>query len=169
MTVQRLVNQLWFTRSEFTRCLDGVTDEEARRRFEPMNSISWIIGHLADQENRYWVRIAQGTTIIPELKELVGYGRPPSTPPLNEMWSAWQKITENADLYLETISANMLPTHLEINGKPVGENIGTMLMRNIYHYWFHSGEAYAIRQLIGHSNLPEFVGDMNQAIYRPET
>jgi uncharacterized damage-inducible protein DinB len=169
MTVQRLVNQLWFTRSEFTRCLDGVTDEEARRRFEPMNSISWIVGHLADQENRYWVRIAQGITIIPELNELVGYGRPPSTPPLNEMWSAWQRITENADLYLETISANMLPTHLEINGKPVGENIGTMLMRNIYHYWFHSGEAYAIRQLLGHSNLPEFVGNMTQAIYRPET
>ncbi len=169
MTVQRLVNQLWFTRSEFNRCLDGVTDEEARRRFEPMNSISWIVGHLADQENRYWVRIAQGITIIPELNELVGYGRPPSTPPLNEMWSAWQRITENADLYLETISANMLPTHLEINGKPVGENIGTMLMRNIYHYWFHSGEAYAIRQLLGHSNLPEFVGNMTQAIYRPET
>ena len=169
MTVQRLVNQLWFTRSEFTRCLDGVTDEEARRRFEPMNSISWIVGHLADQENRYWVRIAQGITIIPELKVQVGYGRPPSTPPLDEMWSAWQRITENADHYLETISANMLPTHLEIKGKPVAENIGTMLMRNIYHYWFHSGEAYAIRQLLGHGNLPEFVGNMSQAIYRPET
>lgn len=169
MTVQLLVTQLWFTRSEFIRCLDGVTDEEACRRFEPMNSISWIVGHLADQENRYWVRFAQGITIIPELNELVGYGRPPSTPPLYEMWSAWQIITKNADHYLETISADMLPTHLEVDGKPVGENIGTMLMRNIYHYWFHTGEAYAIRQLLGHGNLPEFVGNMTQAIYRPET
>jgi len=100
MTVQLLVTQLWFTRSEFIRCLDGVTDEEARRRFEPMNSIGWIVGHLADQENRYWVRFAQGITIIPELKELVGYGRPPSSPPLDDMWSAWQRITENADHYL---------------------------------------------------------------------
>jgi hypothetical protein len=30
------------------------------------------------------------------------------------------------------------------------------------------GEAHAIRQMLGHQNLPEFVGDMSQALYRPE-
>ena len=50
-----LVMQLHFTRSEFQRCLDGVGSKEALRRFEPINCISWIIGHLASQENRYWV------------------------------------------------------------------------------------------------------------------
>jgi hypothetical protein len=39
----------------------------------------------------------------------------------------------------------------------------------IYHYWFHSGEALAIRQMLGQSNLPEFVGNIQtQAPYRPE-
>ena len=37
-----------------------------------------------------------------------------------------------------------------------------------YHYWFHLGEAYAIRQLLGHPDLPEFVGDMSEALYRAE-
>ncbi len=165
MTVQLLVSQLWFARSELVRCLDGVTDEEARKRFEPMNSISWIVGHLADQENRYWVYLAQDITIVPELKEKVGYGRPPSSPPLDEMWSAWRLVTKNSDPYLITLSPELLLSHLEVNGKPVRENVGTMLMRNIYHYWFHIGEAYAIRQLLGHNNLPEFVGDMAKAIY----
>jgi hypothetical protein len=63
----------------------------------------------------------------------------------------------------------MLPTFLEINGKPVYESIGTLLQRNIYHYWFHSGEALAIRQLLGHTDLPEFVGSFpDWALYRSE-
>ncbi len=41
-----LVLQLQFTRNEFKRGLAGLTDEEARRRFEPINSISWMIAHL---------------------------------------------------------------------------------------------------------------------------
>jgi hypothetical protein len=37
-----------------------------------------------------------------------------------------------------------------------------------YHYWFHLGEAHAIRQMLGHPDLPQFVGDMSRAVYRPE-
>jgi hypothetical protein len=55
-----LVTQLRFARSELVRCLEGVSDEDALRRFEPMNCISWIIGHLANQEHFYWVLAAQG-------------------------------------------------------------------------------------------------------------
>lgn len=40
-----------------------------------------------------------------------------------------------------------------------------MLLRTIYHYWFHTGEAAAVRQLLGHSSLPEFVGPMGAAKY----
>jgi len=50
-----LVNQLRFTRSEFRRALKGLSDEEARRRYLPMNCISWNIGHLAWQEQKYFL------------------------------------------------------------------------------------------------------------------
>ena len=168
MTTHLLVTQLRFARREFVRCLEGVTDKDAQRRIEPINSISWIIGHLANQENRYWVTVAQGQLLQPGLNDLVGYGKPASTPPLDEMWAAWTSITEAADEYLETLTPALLQTHLVWKDKPVEESVGTLLMRNIFHYWFHLGEAHAIRQLLGHKSLPQFVGDMETAIYYPE-
>ncbi|MBN1680220.1 MAG: DinB family protein [Anaerolineae bacterium] len=155
-----LVEQLRFTRSELIRCLDGVTDEEARRRFLPMNCISWIVGHLATQEQYYWAIMAQGKIVVPGLYEQVGYGQPASTPPLDEMWAAWRTITAAADVYLDTLTPDTLETFFEVDGKPAWESVGTLLLRNLYHYWFHLGEASAIRQLLGHTNLPEFVGNL---------
>ena len=60
----------------------------------------------------------------------------------------------------------MLATHLADERKTYPESIGTMLLRNTYHYWYHLGEASAIRQMLGHSGLPEFVGNMAAASYR---
>jgi len=164
-----LVTQMRFTRSELKRGLERIAKDDARIRPEPMNCISWIVGHLANHENRYWVMIAQGQELCPELNELVGYGQPASSPPLKEMWAKWREITKTADAYLDTLTPEIMQTHLEWKGKPIPESIGTMLQRVIYHYWFHIGEAHAIRQLLGHTDLPEFVGDMTHAVYRPES
>ena len=163
-----LVSQLRFARSEFVRGLEGVSEEDAIRRVMPINCISWMVGHLANQEHRYWVILAQQKEIAPGLYELVGYGRPASTPPLKEMWSAWYRVTAEADKYLDTLTPEIMQNFLLRDGKPVDESIGTLLMRNIYHYWYHTGEAAAVRQLLGHTNLPEFVGDINEAPYHPE-
>jgi uncharacterized damage-inducible protein DinB len=162
-----LVSQLHFARSEFVRALEGVSEEDAIQRFMPMNCISWMVGHLANQEHRYWVVFAQKRDVAPGLYEQVGYGRPASTPPLKEMWAAWHKVTAEADKYLETLTPVILQEYLQRDGKPVDESVGTLLMRNIYHYWYHTGEASAVRQLLGQTNLPEFVGDMKMAAYRP--
>ncbi len=169
MSLHPMVTQLRFTRSEFQRCLDSVTAEDAVRRLEPMNCISWIIGHLANQEHTYWVMVAQGRKLAPELNDLVGFGRPASTPPLEEMWETWRLVTAAADEFLDTLTADRLQTHLEWKGEPWRESIGTMLLRNMDHYWYHLGEAHAIRQLLGHQDLPQFVGDMSQAPYQPES
>lgn len=163
-----LVTQLYFARNELERALEGVTEGDAQRRILPMNCLSWFVGHLANQENFYWVLLAQGERLAPGLNELVGYGQPASTPSLEEMWEVWELITTSADQFLEKLTPELMQSHLEWRGKPRFENIGTMLFRNIYHYWFHIGEVIAIRQLLGHKDLPEFVGDMSKAIYNPE-
>lgn len=168
MSPHFLVTQLRFARSELVRCPDGIDEADASRQLLPMNSISWIVGHLANQETRYWVRLGQGKALYPELNNKVGYGKPPSNPPLHEMWAVWKEITVASDVYLNTVTPEILLTHFIFNGKPVAESVGTMLMRNIYPYWYHIGEACAIRQMMGHQNLPEFVGDMSQAVYRSE-
>ena len=89
-----LVSQLHFTRNEFMRAVKGISDDDARRRILPMNCISWNIGQLAWQDQRYFL---------------------------------------------------------------------------IYHYWYHIGENMAIRQQLGHSRLPQFVGAIDsKAPYQPE-
>lgn len=158
-----LATQLRFTRGEFVRCLEGVAEEDASRHLGPMNCISWIVGHLANQEHRYWVMMAQGQYLAPGLNDLVGHGQPASTPPLGEMWATWRIVTAAADQYLDALTPELLLTHFEREGRPVPENVGTMLLRNIYHYWFHLGEAHAIRQMLGHTDLPQFVGGMSAA------
>ena len=44
------VDQLRFARSEFVRGLRGLTEADAQQRLLPMNSISWMVGHLAWHE-----------------------------------------------------------------------------------------------------------------------
>jgi hypothetical protein len=166
-SIHPLVTQLRFARSEFVRCLEGVSPGEGVRRFEPMNCISWMVGHLASQENHYWVWWAQGGNAAPGLNRLVGYGQPPSTPPLDEMWAVWRMVTVAADEYLDTLTVDVLPNHFERDRESAPEAIGTMLLRNIYHYWFHLGEGHAVRQQLGHTDLPQFVGDMSTVLYQP--
>lgn len=163
-----LVTQLRFTRSEFVRCLNGVAAQDAIHRIEPMNSISWIVGHLASQEQFLWLERAQGEILSAELYHLVGYGQPATTPPLDEMWQLWGNITSAADRYLDTITPEMLRTPLFQQDEETFEDVGTSLLRNIYHYWFHTGEAHAIRQALGHTNLPQFVGDLSKVRYALE-
>jgi hypothetical protein len=164
-----LVTQLRFARSEFLRCLDGVSAKDAVRRIEPMNCISWIVGHLASQEQYLWVEAAQGQNLAPGLYKSVGFRQPPSTPPLEEMWAVWHTITRAADRFLDTLTEEQLSTHLIRNGQPLREDVGTSLLRNTYHYWFHLGEAHAIRQMLGHRDLPSFVGNMSHVQYQSES
>jgi hypothetical protein len=161
-----LVDQLRFTRAEWQRALRGVPEADGIRRFEPMNSISWIVGHLAWHEQRYWLTRGRGETPLPVLNELVASGGPPSTPPLRQMLAAWRTVTRKADPYLDGLAG---PDLLEsLPGSPP-RLVGNAIRRVTYHYWFHIGEILAIRQLLGHPGRPEFVGNIDDlAPYRPE-
>lgn len=79
LSVHPLVSQLRFTRSEFVRCLEAVSAEDAVRRIMPLNCTSWIVGHLANQEQSYWIFLAQGKLVLQNLNDLVGSGNPAST------------------------------------------------------------------------------------------
>jgi uncharacterized damage-inducible protein DinB len=159
-----LVRQLRFSRSEFQRALSGITDEEARRRFLPMNCISWNIGHLAWQEQRYWLWRGQNQVLLPAVQEQFAYGAPASTPALDEAWAAWHTITRAADRWLDSLTTQVLlePHPFEVDGKTYSFTFGNLLQRTIYHYWYHTGENMAIRQNLGHTGLPDFVGNIDE-------
>jgi len=164
-----LVSQLRFTRREFLRAVKGVSDVDARKRFLPMNCLSWNIGHLAWQEQRYFLYFAQGQMLLPEVNKNFAYGAPASTPALKDVLEAWKVITAAADPWLDSLTSAKLEQEVVSKGKPTARIYGNLLQRVIYHYWYHIGENMAIRQQLGHKQLPQFVGAIDrQAPYRPE-
>ncbi|MBP6017026.1 MAG: DinB family protein [Candidatus Promineofilum sp.] len=165
-----LVGQLRFTRGEFIRAVKGVSDEDGRKRFLPMNCLAWNVGHLAWQEQRYFLAYGSAQRLLlPEIDREFTYGAPGSTPALKAMLAAWKTITAAADPWLETLTTEMLTQNVISNGQPLARTYGNLLQRVIYHYWYHTGENMAVRQLLGHERLPVFVGNIDdKAPYRPE-
>lgn len=164
-----LIDQFRFTRSEWLRGLAGIPEDDGARHFGPMNCISWNVGHLAWHEQRYWLQLAQGKLPYPVLNEIYAYGAPMSTPSLKEMLEIWHVVTQAADPFLDSLTTQTLQTDLLREGKSVGQTIGSGMRRMTYHYWYHIGEIQAIRQMLGHKDLPEYVGDIEElAPYRPE-
>ena len=170
MNIHPMITQLRFTRSEFMRGVKNVTDEDARKRLMPMNCISWNIGHLAWQEQRYFLYYAQNQMLLPDINTHFAYGAPGSSPSLTEMLREWKTITRAVDPWLDTLTPTDLLKTIFREGKPSDITIGNLLQRVIYHYWYHTGENAAIRQMLGHEKLPVFVGNIDsKAPYRPET
>ena len=164
-----LVNQLRFTRSEFYRGIKSINEEDAVIRLLPMNCISWNVGHLAWQEQQYFLKYSMGKIIFPEIDKAFANGAPASTPPLEEVVSAWKTITETADPWLDTLTSEKLEAPIISRGKEIQYTFGNLILRTIYHYWYHLGENMAIRQKLGHSRLPQFVGAIDRkAPYNPE-
>ncbi len=164
-----LIDQFRFTRSEWLRGLEGVSEEDGARHFGQMNSIGWTVGHLAWHEQRYWLQRSQNQILFPRLNVEFAYGAPMSTPALKEMLAMWHAVTKAADPFLDTLTSEVLQKDLLLDGKAVGQSIGSALRRVTYHYWYHLGEIQAIRQMLGQSNLPEYVGDIEaEAPYRTE-
>lgn len=164
-----LIEQLHFTRSEWLRGLENISEEDGARHFGPMNCISWNVGHLAWHEQRYWLQFGQGRLLIPALNEIYANGAPMCTPSLKETLAIWHTVTEAADPFLDSLTTATLQNDLLRDGKSVGQTVGSALRRMTYHYWYHIGEIQAIRQMLGHSGLAEYVGDIEtEAPYRPE-
>ncbi len=163
-----LVLQLRFTRSEFKRAAK-VSEEDAARRVGPMNSIGWTIGHLAWQEQRYFIYYPTGDYLVPEIQEHYAFGSPHSTPSAKQMWAAWRRITRVADEWLDTLTTKKLQEMVVLNGKRTNRMYGNLLQRVIYHYWYHIGEDMAVRKMLGHTDFGYFVGNIDaKAPYTPE-
>ena len=55
-------------------------------------------------------------------------------------------ITTAADPWLDAVTTETLLSYGTRDGKPTDYTLGSLLLRNIYHYWYHTGENAAIRQ-----------------------
>ena len=155
------VTQLRFARRNFMKIMEGVTAEEAVEHFAAMNSLGWMVGHVLSLEQANFILIAGNQMPYPDLHKRVGFGFPQSTPELEEMLQVWQGVTAKADEFLDTLTPAMLAECPLWKGEPFKHTWGTMLVRTTYHYFYHTGEASAIRQLQGYKT-PDFVLKMRE-------
>jgi len=149
-----LVDMHYLARKEFERNLQGLTDEDARKRIEPMNCISWIIAHVACQYRAFFVDWPQGKETDPQY-QVYGYGSPASQPSLEEAMTLWHNACQEADAWLQSATSESLQNNGAFTS-PENENWGTLLVRSIFHTWCHLGEISSIRQILGHKP-PQFV------------
>jgi hypothetical protein len=162
------VDQLRFARTEWQRGLADLSEADAAVRLMPMNSISWMVGHMAWHERLCWMRRARGLKVEPIL-DAFATGRPASTPSFAEMQAAWDRIVANADPYLDGMTTIDLERPLEHDPRASAPPAGSQLQYVTYHYWAHIGEVSAVRQILGHTGLAEYVADFTpEAEYRPE-
>ena len=124
-----LVQMLELSRKEFERNLQGLTDDDARKRIEPMNCISWIIAHVANQHHMFFLVWPQGKEPDPRYARY-GYGSPASQPPLDEAMSLWRGACKDSEAWLQTVTVEGLQ---KSSPSPVtnGESWGTLLVRCI--------------------------------------
>ena len=163
-----LVNQLHFTRTQWRLAFAGLTEPDATRRLMPANSLGWMIGHLAFNEHIVWGVMGRGLPIAEDVSRFMG-GRLASTPAFAEVWAIWERVIDESDAFLTQLTQEDMERRLQWEGVPERDTIGTMLLNNIYHYWYHLGESQMVRQLMGHDGLTEYVSPIvGRFAYRPE-
>jgi uncharacterized damage-inducible protein DinB len=158
-----LILQLRFTRSEFARAVKGVTEEEAIRRPHGINAIGWAVAHLTWQEQKYFLHYGQGEMPFPEVDRRYRPGAPASTPALDDALRVWRDVTGRTDPWLDALDvAAMAAPYRKRDGSDGARIVGDLVQRVIYHYWFHLGQVVAVRRLLGHDQVPQFVGNIDQ-------
>ena len=151
-----------FAISEFERGLQSVTDEEAVVRTPKpdgtqMNAITWTIGHVAtgwlfDYALMTRERMPMGERLF------FGAEADPTPPSLKEMRVMFADAKTRTEEWLPGVNDDLLSSRRGF-GPQSDENLGTQLMRAVLHTWFHTGEINAVRQMLGHAEIP-FVGSM---------
>jgi len=100
-----LIDQLLFTRAEFIRAIRGVSAEDAQERLLPMNCLSWNVGHLAWQEQKYFLDYAESIVLFPDIAKEFAFGAPASTPSLEKVLTAWKTITKATNPWLDRLTS----------------------------------------------------------------
>lgn len=135
--------------SRAMRCVDDLSDEEARRSPHGLSPIVWQLGHLALSDNGYLSRIGAQPSVPGSYVDLFksGSGGQADYPRLHDVrmgFTAGQHALE--ELLLELDIAREVDAR---NYKTVGE----MLIFAAYHRGYHIGKMTTLRALLAKPRL----------------
>jgi hypothetical protein len=145
-------------RADLLRAIDGFDDARAALRVAGLNEPAWMVAHLAEQEQRYWLKAFGKPAVV---AELAGYrrARPDVVLPLSAALSAWRTVadaTTGVLLGFEEGGAEAFPP--ERSYVPA-EPIAVLCLRVFGHYYLHVGQLTAVRRTLG-MPVPTFVGKL---------
>lgn len=157
-----------FSAKEFVLGLEGISDEQARRRLKKadgsvMNSASWTIAHVA----AHWATVAalfdEADLPMEEIARYFGPDADPAPPPLQQALERFLEATQGMSDWI-TVDDDSMTRAVEYAG--VSETTGQALVRVTLHTWFHIGEINAIHQMLG---LPviDFLEDRVTPAWQP--
>ena len=158
----------WSPRRNSRRALKGLSEEDAIRAtvaHELHQLEHWASGLAGTALFLYY---GQGLMPFPEVQEAFAYGAPASTPPLRQVLNYWRKITSAADPWLKSLSTQKLQEQVIKMVSPSSACSATCSSGQSIITGQRS-ENLAIRQMLGHTGLPDFVGNIDRlAPYTPE-
>jgi uncharacterized damage-inducible protein DinB len=143
-------------REDLLRALEGLDDRSGALRLGGLNEAAWIVAHLAEQEQRYWLASFGLPEVAPEVAP---YRRGRSDEPLtlSEALDAWQRVAAATAPRLRRLGAEELERRAPDPTVASGERLDVMCLRVFGHYYLHIGQITAVRRWLGLS-VPPFVG-----------
>lgn len=139
-----------------------MSEADLEKRVGGVNSIAWMAGHLAWQEQAYWLT-SRGMEPIADLAPYKN-GCEPCAPSFAELFAAWEQVTAATDAWLDGLTEDDLRGHFPGRRFFEIENIGSLMMRVFGHYYVHVGQITAIRKILGY-DVPGFVGSQEGAYF----
>ena len=121
----KIIDQYKITNNQVLNYIDDITDEESKRIFEPLNCISWTLGHLARYNNLTFAARSRGVEIPNEFKDFEN-GAPHSQKDLSYVKGLWIKTLKDTEKFLDGLNENDLVKILD-NDSNAGDNLGTVI------------------------------------------
>ncbi len=147
---QMMLGQLQATHARVLRCVEDVSDDEARRPLAGnLTPVIWQVGHLAFGDARMAARVDRPYTLLPSFEGFFkgGTGGQAAYPPLAEVTAAFTTAQRALEEVAKTVDFSQA-----VDARAYA-TVGEMLIFAFYHRGYHTGKMTTLRALLGKPRL----------------
>jgi uncharacterized damage-inducible protein DinB len=133
-------------------CLDGVSEDEARRRLAGQgNNLAFLIAHLTDSRHFMATSLKRplANPLTPLLADRRGIDVVPTWPPVDELRAAWRAVGHHLAAVLPSLTAEEL-NETNVHRFPMDDSTRLGLIAFLaQHESYHVGQAAFLRRQLG--------------------
>jgi hypothetical protein len=147
-----VVRLLLDAREEFVRVADSLPVPAQAGAFDRLSAGSWIVAHIAEQDDQYWGVHAQQLDADPWLVGAsVKFGDPVSRPDYAEARAALDRSLARSQAYIEGLDGTQFDTVVRASRVPErgDQTVVELVVRQAAHLFALAGELAALGSLAG--------------------